>query len=179
MPGTSFSTARYFMGSIELNKIQLRHLLDLALIRARHENEIEWDELDHRFSIAGFGEVLAEYLEFAEVLFGQPTPKLRQAPRKGALAELRRTESRDSFQFQIERLQAERDTLQTHLSRMMEDRDHFQSEAARLVAEVARAAAERDEQAAAFIRIQASRSWRFTKPFRTLVATSRRWLRRG
>jgi hypothetical protein len=51
-----------FHGLYALNKIQLRHLLDLALIRARHEGAIDWNELDRRFSTSGLGEVLATYL---------------------------------------------------------------------------------------------------------------------
>ena len=35
--------------------IELRQLLDLAMIRARHESAIDWFELDHRFGAAGFG----------------------------------------------------------------------------------------------------------------------------
>jgi Uncharacterised nucleotidyltransferase len=54
------------------HKIHLRHFLDLAVIRARHEGEIDWGELDRRFSAAGFGEMLATYLDFAHHLFGQP-----------------------------------------------------------------------------------------------------------
>ena len=91
-----------FHGLYALNKIQLRHLLDLALIRARHEGAIDWNELDRRLSTSGLGEVLATYLCFSDELLGQPAPKLRHTPRKDAMAELRSVESRDSFQFKIE-----------------------------------------------------------------------------
>ena len=66
-----------------LNKIQLRHLLDLALIRAQHESAIDWGELDHRFAAAGFGEVLATYLDFANALFAQPAPRLQPCATEG------------------------------------------------------------------------------------------------
>ena len=69
--------------------IELRQLLDLAMIRARHESAIDWSELDHRFSVAGFGHVLATYLKFAEVFFGQVAPRLSNMPRKLALERLR------------------------------------------------------------------------------------------
>ena len=59
-----------FHGLYALNKIQLRHVLDLALIRARHEGAIDWNELDHRFSTSGRGEVLATYLYFSDELLG-------------------------------------------------------------------------------------------------------------
>jgi hypothetical protein len=69
--------------------IELRQLLDLAMIRARHESAIDWFELDHRFGAAGFGHVLASYLKFAEVFFGQTAPRLSNLPRKLALERLR------------------------------------------------------------------------------------------
>src|ERR1700730_12528251 len=34
----------------------------------------------------GLGDVLATYLNFGEVLLGQPAPRLRQPPRTGAIA---------------------------------------------------------------------------------------------
>lgn len=74
----------------QLGRVQLRQLLDLAMLRARHANDIDWNELDHRFCSVGKGTVLATYLEFAAVLFGQPAPNLSHAPRRGALANFRR-----------------------------------------------------------------------------------------
>jgi hypothetical protein len=68
---------------------ELRQLLDLAMIRARHESAIDWSELDHRFSAAGCGHVLATYLKFAETCFGQTAPPLRNMPRKLALERFR------------------------------------------------------------------------------------------
>ncbi len=132
--GHTIFHSEIFHGLYAMNKIQLRHLLDLALIRARHEGAIDWTELDHRFSAAGFGEVLSTYLCFADELLGQPAPKLSHSPRKDAMAELRSTESRNSFHLQIELLKKSRDQLQTALSLMIAERDRFQCEAERLSA---------------------------------------------
>jgi hypothetical protein len=60
--------------------IELRQLLDVALIRRRHEGAIDWDELDHLFCRHGFGKVLATYLQFGEELLGQKAPRLRYKP---------------------------------------------------------------------------------------------------
>jgi hypothetical protein len=76
--------AHYQRGTVEL-----RQLLDLAMIRARDESRIDWGLLDRRFGAAGLGHVLATYLNFAEVFFGQPTPPLAHAPRPNAVADLR------------------------------------------------------------------------------------------
>jgi hypothetical protein len=132
-----------------VNKIQLRHLLDLALIRSRHESAIDWDALGRRFGDAYAGEALATYLGFADTLFRQPAPALRNAPRPNALTDLRETESRDSFHFQIERLKSDQVILQTELSRMIAARDLAQAEGDRLRAANATLAAERDEIAGA------------------------------
>ena len=198
--GHTIFHSEIFHGLYALNKIQLRHLLDLALIRARHDGAIDWNELDHRFSAAGVGEVLATYLYFAHELLGQPAPKLSHAPRKDAMAELRSTELRDGFQFQIEFLKKTCDTLQTALSLMITERDRFQSEAERLSASCTLLAADRNALQAAvaahaqtqieldnvtrareelqheLTRIQKSRSWRLTGPLRVIAGASRRWL---
>ncbi|MGB9364810.1 MAG: nucleotidyltransferase family protein [Xanthobacteraceae bacterium] len=108
--------------------LQLRSLLDLALLRARHDAAIDWAVLDRRFAAAGFGEALATYLHFADALFGQPAPALSHAPAPGALAELSRLQSRDSFHTQIENLQRLVDGLQSELSSTMAARDRQQAE---------------------------------------------------
>jgi hypothetical protein len=64
-----------------LNRVELRQLLDLAVIRSRQESAIDWAEIDHRFSAAGHADLLATYLKCAEVFFGQPLPKLSGLPR--------------------------------------------------------------------------------------------------
>jgi hypothetical protein len=71
-------------------RIDLRQLLDLAIIRAKHDSDIDWAALDRRFGDAGAGHMLATYLHFAEALLGQPAPWLRHAPHANAVARLRR-----------------------------------------------------------------------------------------
>ncbi len=73
-----------------LRKVELRQILDLAVIRARHDDAIDWAELDHRFCRMERGEVLATYLGIAETLLGQPAPRLSQSARRGAIRDLRR-----------------------------------------------------------------------------------------
>jgi hypothetical protein len=72
-------------------RIELCQLLDLALLRYRHEQAVDWAELDRRFAAAGAERVLATCLHLAQELLGQPAPRLRSAPRAGAVAQLRRT----------------------------------------------------------------------------------------
>jgi hypothetical protein len=55
-------------------RIELRQLLDLAMIRTKHETTIEWAELYRRFSAAGVGHVFTANLKIAERLFGLPVP---------------------------------------------------------------------------------------------------------
>jgi hypothetical protein len=69
--------------------IELRQLLDLALIRARYERAIDWAELDHLFCRSGLGEVLATYLQFCHEFLGQKAPRLRCRPRVGAIKSFR------------------------------------------------------------------------------------------
>ena len=77
-------------GNYRLGRIQLRQLLDLAMVRTKYQGMIDWTELDHRFCKAGNGEVLATYLKFAEELFGQPMPDLSHAPRTRVMTDFRR-----------------------------------------------------------------------------------------
>jgi hypothetical protein len=119
------------------NKVQLRHVVDLALLRARHEAAIDWDELDRRFSAAGAGEVLATYLHEVSELLGQATPRLSHAPRSDAMAEMRNTESRGGFHFQIERLQSTCDMLLTRSSLLEAKLGNTQSELDRTRSELA------------------------------------------
>ena len=148
-----------FHGFYALNKVQLRHLIDLVLIRARHERVINWDELDRRFSAAGVGEVLATYLHLAGELLGQAAPQLSHAPRRDAMAELRSTESRNGFQFQIERLQSTCDGLLTHSSFLQSELENAR-----------RAHAQLERKLAAIL---TSRSWRLAAPLRGISKTSR------
>ena len=55
--------------------VELRQLLDLAMIRTKHESAIDWAELDRCFDAAGVGHVLAASLRFAERFFGLPVPR--------------------------------------------------------------------------------------------------------
>jgi hypothetical protein len=159
------------------NKIHLRHLLDLALIRARHESLIDWAEVDRRFSAAGHGEVLATYLDFARELLGQPAPQLSQAPRRDAMAALRAAESRDGFQFQIEFLKTVCDGLRTDLSLMTISRDQLQTGVDSLRAQLSQMTVARDRLESALAQVRSSRSWRLTGPLRTIVVALRGWLR--
>jgi Uncharacterised nucleotidyltransferase len=183
----------------QLNRVQLRNIVDLALLRARHEPAIDWHELEGRFAAEDLGEMLATYLGFAEALLGPPAPKLRHAPREGALDELRRVESRNSFHVQIERLKEICDRTQTALSHMTMARDMHEADANRLrqvcaaleaerdtlraeraardetIAMQAAMATQRDRAADELTRVLASRSWRLTAPLRAILAASRRW----
>jgi hypothetical protein len=118
---------------------------------------------------------------------------------------LRSKESRDSFHFQIEHLKTVCGMLQTELSHTIASRDGFQSKVEHLDAELVCIVAARDDLAATVAQIQtardeamtelgatmranaeleremsglqASRSWRFTRPLRTLATALRRWSR--
>ena len=155
-----------FHGLYTLNKVQLRHVMDLALLRARHEKAIDWGELDRRFSAADAGEVLATYLHLASELLGQAAPLLSHAPRRDAIAELRSTESRNGFHFQIERLQSTCDGLLTHSSFLQSERD-------RLLAHSNLLQSELENARSALAAILASRSWRLTAPLRGIANTAR------
>jgi hypothetical protein len=163
-----------------LNKVQLRHVIDLVMLRARHEKAINWDELDRRFSAAGSGEALATYLHLASELFGQAAPQLSHAPRRDAMTEMRSTESRDGFHFQIERLQATCDGLLTHSSFLQSDRDRLlthsnllQSECDRLSMQSSLLKSELENTRSALVAISRSLSWRLTAPLRGIANVSR------
>jgi hypothetical protein len=70
--------------------VELRQLLDFALIRAQHESEIDWREIDRRFCNLGMGPVVATYADFANVLLGQPAPPLGHAPKVATLKAFKR-----------------------------------------------------------------------------------------
>jgi hypothetical protein len=57
-------------------RMELRQLLDLAMVRRRHENAIDWGHLHRRFSVAGLPHVLAANLNVAEQLLGVPVPRI-------------------------------------------------------------------------------------------------------
>lgn len=178
----------------DLNKVQLRHVVDLALLRARHANAIDWDELDRRFSAGGAGEVLATYLHLIDTLLGQAAPRLSHAPRKDAVAELRSTESRDGFHFQVERLQVTCDRLLTYSSFVQSELENTKStlENTRSARDDLHARIERlqstcdslstqanllqselESTRSALTAIWTSRSWRLTAPLRGIADTTR------
>jgi len=167
--------SQIFHGLYVLNKVQLRHIVDLVLLRARHEKTIDWDELDRRFSAAGAGEVLATYLHFASELLGQAAPQLSHAPRKDAMTELRSTESRDGFHFQIEHLQSTCDGLLTHSSYLQSECGRLQSECDRLSTQSSLLQSELENARSALAAVSTSRSWRFTAPLRGIANMSRSW----
>jgi hypothetical protein len=140
--------SQIFHGRHDANQVQLRHLLDLALLRARRENAIDWDMLDHRFTAAGIRHVLASYLGFAETLFGQTPPKALQAPAEFGIVAMRRAESRDGFHLQIDSLRDRCDELQTELSHMTAARDQQRSLVDALEQRLASAQSARNELAA-------------------------------
>ena len=68
---------------------RLRPLLDLAMIRARHEFTIDWHLLQGRFDRNGAGDMFCSYLSYAEALFGQPMPAAVRRPPADAVAKMR------------------------------------------------------------------------------------------
>jgi hypothetical protein len=104
-------------------QLELRQLVDFAVVRTRHEQEIDWAELDRRFRIVGLGHVLATYLRYDRALFHQPMPAITSAPRSQSMRRLRRTmedppaerrarEARQRAQQEAEQ-EARRQALQT------------------------------------------------------------------
>ena len=71
-------------------QIELRQLLDFAMIRAHYEQEIDWEELDGRFNSAGLATCSSCILRYDKVLFRQPMPAITSAPRAQAIRRLRR-----------------------------------------------------------------------------------------
>lgn len=167
------------------DRIELRRFLDSALIRTRHESEIDWDEIDHRLSNLKFGQGLATYLMFAEHLFGQKAPTLSQSPKPDAVADLRAVESRDHFQAWATNMKKIQDSLQSQLSLMTAERNSLRGEIERANAEhdrlqselgamtTARAAAQTE-----IGQLRRSRSWRLTQPLRAAATVARRLIGR-
>lgn len=54
---------------------ELRQLLDLAILRASHEDKVNWPELQRRFQAADFDDVLADTFTCAEFLLGLDVPE--------------------------------------------------------------------------------------------------------
>lgn len=108
--------------------IELRRFLDVALIPARNESEIDWGEIDHRLNKLNFGQGLATFLLFADQLFGQKAPTLTHSAKPDAIADLRATESRDHFQAWAMSMKKIQDSLQSQLSLMTAERNNLQAE---------------------------------------------------
>jgi hypothetical protein len=70
-------------------RLELRQLLDLAMLRARYGPTIDWRELDGAFAKAGRGEALAAYLSLNAALFDQELLPLVCRPRRLSARELR------------------------------------------------------------------------------------------
>ena len=70
-------------------RINLRHLLDLVMLRSRYTGDIDWQELDRRFAAAGCGPMLSTILHLTEALFHTPAPKLARQPEPDAVQRLR------------------------------------------------------------------------------------------
>jgi hypothetical protein len=81
---------QFVHGQYRSRGVELRQLLDLALIRARYGDEIDWAEIDRRFRSAKMGRVLATYLEFGTVLLGLPSVRVADAATPTALADFKR-----------------------------------------------------------------------------------------
>jgi Uncharacterised nucleotidyltransferase len=77
-------------GQYQLRGVELRQLLDLALIRARHDAEINWAEIDRRFRGAKMDRVLTTYLEFGTALLGLPSTGVGDAATSTAIADFKR-----------------------------------------------------------------------------------------
>ena len=69
--------------------VELRWLLDMALIRRRFEGEIDWKQLDQFCVCANQGTALATYLAFGESFLGQVAPQLAARPDRNAMQTLR------------------------------------------------------------------------------------------
>ena len=86
--------------------LELRWLLDMALIEVRHRGTIDWTEIDRLCGAAGVGQELADCLMFAEELLGQPRVKLATEPAADAMRRLR-----EHVDPSLRRFQRELDTV--------------------------------------------------------------------
>lgn len=72
------------------NVPQLRQLLDLAMIRRRYENEIDWIDIEARFKSAGFPDVIPDILRLSHALLGQSMPAGVAGPARDPVRRLER-----------------------------------------------------------------------------------------
>jgi hypothetical protein len=61
-------------GARRRRTVELRQLLDVAMLRAQRDSDIDWSMLAGRFGAAGNAVVLSDYLHFGEALLGQQAP---------------------------------------------------------------------------------------------------------
>ncbi len=54
--------------------IELRQMRELALLADRHNDAVDWSEIEHRFSSTGHTNVLAEQAALCPTLMGVPLP---------------------------------------------------------------------------------------------------------
>jgi hypothetical protein len=71
------------------NELDLRQLLDLAMLVARYQADIDWTSLQACFDAAGHGAVLATHLHYIEGMFGVVPHGFRSAHPARSLGELR------------------------------------------------------------------------------------------
>jgi hypothetical protein len=76
-------------GYYRRNVVQLRQLLDLRFLCDRHENEIDWMELESRFEKTGNASVLSTNFHLLEALLHRNAPAFKCPPRALALESLR------------------------------------------------------------------------------------------
>ena len=62
--------------------IELRQLRELALLVARYRDELDWGEIERRFSAAGYGQVLAEAAVYCESLWASPSLSAKPTRKK-------------------------------------------------------------------------------------------------
>ena len=70
-------------------EFDLRQLLDLALVRAQYEQEIDWADIENRFVGAGYRDVLATYMTYLELQFDRALPHFDLAHCSAATARVR------------------------------------------------------------------------------------------
>ena len=67
---------------------ELRQLRELALLVVRHRDDVDWIEVERRFSSVGFGRVLAEQAVYSQALMGVAFP-IGEHDAQGAMDRLR------------------------------------------------------------------------------------------
>lgn len=109
-----------FHGHRWARKFELRQLLDVTMIRVRHEATIDWSELDRRFSQIGAGKVLAKYLALAETSFGQAAPRLSYTAPPATIAGFRYMAERPRLQSLVSIMGHRMEALRRNPARVLE-----------------------------------------------------------